>query len=151
MARSKLLEFLEEHCFDRTRSFQCESYRFIWTRSFHPLICIRATEGAGAWTLNTKVLEWIEDNHLLTHNVSTEMTSEEWIQLKDSADKLDIWSIESTKKSGIDGATWSLECMCYGNHKMIRVWMPEPGDPLREFCLQLLEMSKLPIKESEIY
>lgn len=151
MTGYNLLKLLDEEPFDKARSFHCQAHRFIWTRSFHPLICIRATEETGTWSIHTKILDLSNDTLSLTHNTVSSLSYEQWQQLTDMAQKPGIWSYDWSKSGGIDGASWRLESMRYGRFKELNVWCPEPEDPLRKFCLQLLKLSELPISESEIY
>lgn len=151
MTRSKLLELLDEESFDITKALQCESYRFIWTRSFHPLICIRAIEELGNITLVTKVLSWVADLPVITQNTIQELSSEDWTRLKIQIEESEIWSYSQKKEGGMDGSTWRLECMRYGELRLLDIWKPDSEDPVRKFCTQLLNLSGLSLKESDIY
>ncbi|MDF1660195.1 MAG: hypothetical protein P1V97_00385 [Planctomycetota bacterium] len=150
MINKTFLDRVQEPMFDKKISFNCEAYRFIWTRTFHNLIILRVVNEAGMVRFSAKELKRDEQLSLARHEVF-EVSAEQWQSLIDEVEKHGLWSYEPTRKGGIDGAHWQLECLRYGQFQELQEWCPDQKNPLRQFCMSLLTLSRFELEESEIY
>jgi hypothetical protein len=83
------------------------------------------------------------------------LSDQEATSIRDLLSKAQFWSLQpSNQRIGVDGAQWILEGRREGSYHLWDVWSPERSGPYRDFrelCLELLRLSDLMIRSSEVY
>lgn len=147
---SRHLEALEEPIVYDTLSKNI--IRFTWLRSFHHPVVIRLE-----FTPDDKMIYWkmsdgaggYEPGEIIK-NKTRELKDSELQSVLSRLDSLEFFNVP-TNISGIggtDGAQWILEGLIDGNYHVVDRWS---GGVIEPFCLELLNLTSLKIKEDEIY
>ncbi len=129
------------------------AYRFVWERSFNHPIAIRIEKNGSSTMLRAVELDGRGgyDPGKMAREIKRELRPAEEKTLVDKIEKLGFWQMEEkTNRSGLDGATWTLEGMRGGKYRVVRRWSPDSGD-FRELCLYFLQLSGLNVPEKDIY
>ena len=132
----------------------CESYRFLWLRTFHHPVAIRLDVRAdGTGVLSTKVSSGAGGygpGHLI-ENISRPVFREQVQALLRHLNKADYWSLPSYKETGgNDGAQWIIEGVKQGKYHVVDRWSPESG-PIHELGLMMIRMAQMNIPKGDIY
>jgi hypothetical protein len=130
-----------------------EAYRFVWIRSFDEPITLRIQKSLAKISLTVKrsVGEGGFKHGGLIVDQSKDISILAWMKFKSLLEKECFWMMETgDREFGIDGATWLLEGRRENRYHFVCKWSPTKGK-FREACLYLLELSKLPINEEDIY
>lgn len=90
-----------------------ESYRFLWLRSFHDPIAIRAYRRGDQYGLVAVVLEYRETGDLgpVKKRVDNSLSAVEWRQVVATLEDMGFWQMKTNPRDviGIDGAGWIVE------------------------------------------
>jgi hypothetical protein len=108
--------------------------RFIWLRSFDPVIVVRIIARAGRWQLTAMRLPFrrrpspgdggVYDD--VDWRLSRSLTRHEWSQV---LSKVGAVSAES-QEAGLDGAEWILESNVEGTYRIANKWAPDEKHPM---------------------
>jgi hypothetical protein len=138
----------------RTRS--CDSYRFLWLRTFHHPVAIRLDLKAdGTGVLTTKVSNGAGgyDPGVLIVNRSRLLKPEQVLsvlgQIKDSS----FWSlpVRDRDRAGEDGSEWIFEGVKKDQYHVVSQWSPKTG-PIRKIgLLFLIDLAQMDIPKAELY
>ena len=124
-----------------------EVYRFLWLRSFDPLMAVRIEYRELRYTLTIKILEGMHGFPPLPLAFSDEreVSKAQGEGLGQLLAKAQFWSSPPRgDRMGLDGASWILEGAQPGRYHVIHRWSPlEDGDDamFRSACVYLLEMA----------
>jgi hypothetical protein len=130
-----------------------EAYRFLWLRTFNSPIGIRVEKAGDSAYISAVKLSGAGGflPGTISHKSTRLLSSAEWIRITHAVRSASFWSIASTERSnGLDGANWVLEGRNNANYHVAERWSPKPG-PFRELCLLLVELSKIPVAENDVY
>jgi hypothetical protein len=128
-----------------------ETYRFLWLRSFHHPIAIRAWRTGEERNMVFKELDGAGGYGpgKLIANETRRLTANEWDEFIDLLQKASYWQLPTeSKDSGLDGAQWVLEGKKDEQYHIVDRWSPRSGSYL-EACSYLLKLSGS--KQKEIY
>jgi len=144
------LEALEELILSDSLSLKV--YRFTWLRTFDNPIVIGLKNNNDSITLYWKVCDGkggYEPGKII-ENKSKELNLNEWKDIVSNINSIDFWNLPSIKSeiSGTDGAQWILEGKELGRYHVIDRWS---GGEIKKLCKQLINLTDLKIKESDIY
>ena len=147
---SNHLEALEEPILYDTISKSI--IRFTWLRSFHHPIVVRVelttdkaeifwkmSDGAGGYGPG-KIIK----------DKSRELKELETKSIISELDSLEFYHIPTNSSGmvGTDGAQWILEVLKNGNYHVVDRWS---GGVIESFCLKLLNLTSLKIKDDDVY
>lgn len=147
------LEDLKEPClYDEVLQVDSEIIRFTWLRSFDHPISIRIEkendnivliwkEGKGAGGYNPQGLK---------KKGKKKINSKKWNNISKLMENVKLDSLQNEHYILMnDGASWILERKWKNGYKAHKTnW---PNHEFKEFCLYLLELTNLRVKESDIY
>jgi len=134
-----------------------ETHRFIWLRSFHHPVVIRA-HCDSTCNLTTKVLSGAGGygpGAIAQYDERT-LDNEEERTLRDSLSAAKLWDGQpETDVIGLDGAQWIFESRVGDRYIAWNVWSPGYDNAqykeFVELCLYLLDLSELEIPSNELY
>lgn len=132
-----------------------QQYRFVWLRSFHDYVVIRAVQRAGGSTIHVRVLHGFhidtvdQDGTVLRYNpgevVHAEdrpLSKEQWAAILEQVEASGFWELAPAEESkGVDGAEWLLEGATARGYHAVTRWSPKSG-PFKEVCLKFLELAE---------
>lgn len=133
----------EESLFDSTFEKGREVYRFLWLRSFDPLVMVRVEKNESTYSLNLKTREKTSIGEMLVEKKVT-LTEKDWLSFKDLLVKSNYWqmSVEGSAE-GFDGSHWILEAKTPDKYHVVDRWSA-PSTGSKEFtdtCLFLLKLT----------
>lgn len=133
----------------------CESYRFVWLRTFHHPVVVRLDIRAdGIGELTTKVSNGAGGYKpgQIIQNLSRPLTREQTNMFLARLGKDKFWELPSYENSGgNDGSQWIIEGVKDGKYHVVDRWTPNEG-PVRELGLALaLGLAELKIPKNEVY
>jgi hypothetical protein len=134
-----------------------EVYRFLWLRTFANPIMIRVTCDARECDLIARRLDGSGgyEPGKVVERKERRLSAQEATSIRRLVSKAQFWSPQpSDERLGLDGAQWILEGGREGSYHLLDVWSPERSGPygdFRELCLELLRLSGLMIRSSEVY
>lgn len=150
---SKHLSALKETClYNQTVDKDFESYRFTWLRSFHNPICIRIEKTNNGIFLYWKVGKGMGgyEPKGLKASGKKKITENEWNEFRNHINKSNFDNLPNEKYVLMtDGASWILERKTKNNFKAHKT--NEPSNEFKNCCLYLLKLSKIKVKEENIY
>jgi hypothetical protein len=129
--------------------------RFLWLRTFHRPICVRAegpvpgklvvtrTLGMGGYRPGVVDQKWARD-----------LTVDDWGSVESIVLDRSVWSGHQEEPWGVDGAVWILEASIESEHRVAAFWCPrEEGRSaaLRSACMKLIDLAGIEIVEGDIY
>jgi len=132
-----------------------EEYRFLWVRTFHDIVAVRASRSRRTPVLHVRVLRGFsidaadQDGKIVEYKagelVFTDeriLREEEWEKLVTQIADLDFWTQPTGEMhTGVDGAAWLLEGAKAGEYHAVSRWSPREG-AFRQTCLTLLSMAQ---------
>ncbi len=121
-------------------------YRFTWLRSFNHPIVIRVETNT-----DVSIIYWKMGNEeKIIKSKSRKLSSEELEIIKENIESLDFFNVPTTADGliGIDGARWILEVLIDGEYHVVDRWS---GGAIKPLCLELLNLTKLKIKNVDLY
>ncbi len=131
-----------------------ESYRFLWLRTFHPPIAVRAKYSGGEGWLVSKQLDGkggYEPGKLVA-NERRPLAAAEWSTLLKHVQRASFWALspitpELIKVIGLqlDGAFWIIEGLEDGRYHVVDRFSGPGQDEFRACCLYLLQLSGLKV------
>jgi hypothetical protein len=136
-----------------TYSGEDNIYRFTWIRSFHNPVVIRFQKHGNEYILTTK--EMISNDRYIPNefvvNTSQHLTAAKWKKLEFKLGRINFWNKASidSEPTATDGAQWILEAKVDGKYHFVQRMFVEMD--LKECCKYLLQLSKLKIREEDIY
>lgn len=158
----RYLSFLLEPSLVVSKPCSAKVYRFLWLRSAHPPVSVRAWTANGKHVLVAKYLDgrggYFRGRFAQTRVKS--LSDEQWNSLMTLLNDASFWNLPTEEpieppRDGsfgmiqFDGASWIVEAAVdNGYHITIR---HPPKDKYRDACLYLLKLSGLRIKPNEIY
>jgi hypothetical protein len=134
-----------------------ERYRFLWLRTRHRPVAIRAERQAAVTRLAVRVLNGKGgyDAGVLERSDELALHPAQWDLLQQELKAARFWSLpRQGNHQGLDGAEWVLEGVRPGEHRLVHRWCPgfDTGDAaFRAVCLALLEMAGLGAIAQPIY
>jgi hypothetical protein len=135
----------------------CESYRFVWLRTFHHPVIVRLDITAdGIGLLTTKVSNGAGGYKpgQLIENLSRSLTREQTNMFLASIGKNKFWELpnyENSGEEGADGSQWIIEGVKGGKYHIVDRWTPNAG-PVRELGLTMaLGLAELKIPKNALY
>jgi hypothetical protein len=132
-----------------------ERYRFLWLRTFHHPVVIRAERFGNQRFLIAKELNGAggyEPGKLIVNTIRP-LAEGEWARLVSLIDHACFWQLPTEQElGGPDGAQWILEGQLDGRYHVVDRWSPRSGS-YRELCTYLLQISELGIDlaSEEVY
>jgi hypothetical protein len=154
---SQELKVLEEpSLLEQSKTPSCESYRFLWLRSFHHPVVIRLDIRAdGIGVLTTKVASGtggFKPGHLV-ENTSRPLTREQTQAFLGRLERVSFWSLPShvDDQNGTDGSQWVIEGVREGKYHLADRWSPDNG-PVRELGINLaVGLANMKVPKDELY
>jgi hypothetical protein len=154
---SQELKVLDEpSLFELAKKPSCESYRFLWLRTFHHPVAIRLDVRAdGTGVITSKVASGtggFRPGHL-AENSSRPLLRAQTQAFLAVFNNVEFWSLPSrlNDQPGPDGSQWVIEGVKAGKYHIVDSWMPQQG-PVRELGLYLaIELALLRIPKNELY
>lgn len=129
------------------------AFRFLWLRSFHHPIAVRAEREGSAVTLNVVELDGTGGSAPggVVKRVQRVLSPAEQGQFLTKLQSVGFWEMKKNQdRFGVEGAQWVLEGAEDGRYRVIERWSPGPG-AYRELCLLLLEFTGIVIPPLDYY
>ncbi len=130
----------------------CETYRFLWLRTFDPPIALRLEGGSDGWgVLTVKVADGTGGyNPGTLHYESAVAVNPTQVQrLRVLLDRAGFWESPTqepmTGTVNVDGARWVFEATKEGRYHVLDRWSPSSG-PYRAAALLLVRLARLQIR-----
>ena len=145
-----LSDFKEPNLY--TDSGSDDIYRFTWLRSFHKPVIIRFQKHRNDYILTTKEMTdnrgYIPNEFIV--NTSQNLSSIKWDQFEFKLGRINFWNMATLdpEPGAMDGAQWILEAKVGGRYHFVNRMF---GINFKECCKYLLQLSKLKIREEDIY
>jgi hypothetical protein len=120
--------------------------RFLWLRTFHHPIVVRLVK-TDTWHITAKQTDGQGgyEPGKITHQEDRALTKAEAEELEANLHQLGFWDFPPQQgRAGLDGAQWVLEAAEAKRYHVVNYWSPKEG-PLHDFCLHLLQLTKLDI------
>ena len=146
---------MQEAALPKVYDDETEIYRFLWLRTFHRAVAIKAVRHAYDFEvhyLETTGMGGYEPGKLLVKN-KYNVTQAQWCEFMDLLDKADFWNLPTIDREvGLDGSDWILEGVRENRYHIVDRWTPDSGD-FREACLFLLKVTgrDQSIPKNEVY
>lgn len=146
-----LSEFKEANL--HTYSGDDDIYRFTWLRSFHNPVVIRFQKHKNEYILTKK--EMIDNGRYTPNefvvNDSQYFTAAKWENWKIKLGRNNFWNMATLDHESrpMDGADWILEAKINGRYHFVTRYSYDAE--FMECCKYLLRLSKLKIREEDIY
>lgn len=134
-----------------------ERYRFLWLRTRHRPVVVRAERQAAVQRLTVRVLNGKSgyDPGTLERSDERALHQPQWDLLQKQLSAARFWSLPlQGKHQGLDGAEWVLEGVRPGEHRLVHRWCPRSDTEdaaFRAVCLSMLEMAGLGAIAQPIY
>jgi len=140
---------------------QRESYRFLWLRTFHHPIAVRISRTGSHCDLVAKQLDGAggyAPGRLATR-VARMLSAEQCDSFSKLIKALDFWRplpTDSTDANTVqlDGAQWILEGQRAAGYHLWDIWSPRQSGPharFRELCVEMIRLSGLTVRSTEVY
>lgn len=148
---AELTEFKEPNLY--TYSGEDDVYRFTWLRSFHNPVVIRFQKHENEYILTTKEMpdngKYIPNEFVV--NSSQHLSTAKWDKLEFKLGRMNFWNMVTLdpEPRPMDGADWIFEAKVNGRYHFVTRQFGEID--FRECCKYLLQLSKLKIREDDIY
>jgi hypothetical protein len=126
-------------------------YRFLWLRTFHEPIAIRAIQLSGSAELIVKQSDGQGgyDVGNVTVNKSRPLTIDEWARITEEVEAIKFWSIPTGgEESGCDGAQWVIEGVCNGQYHAVHRWSNKAIQTFGTLCELLVGLSGLSVSHT---
>jgi hypothetical protein len=134
-----------------------EAYRFPWLRTFANPIMVWVKCYPGGCSLTARRLDssgGYEPGKVVERR-EKKLSEQEPTNVRLLLSKAQFCSRQpGDERIGLDGAQWILEGTRDGSYHLWDVWSPERSGPyaaFRELCLELIRLSGLMIRSSEVY
>jgi len=155
---SRSLREMAEPSFQSIVSVNVESYRFLWLRSFHPVVAVRVWKCARGYCMTAKQLDSVDEyvdgqfvsSAKLAINKSWSLSADEWDGFLAVLHRSHFWSTPTVdgKPMADDGAEWLLEGAKESQYHVVARQSPTVGDNY-DACLFLLRLSGLKVDASK--
>jgi len=166
----KFLNTLEEEPFCSSLSSEVEiSFRFLWIRTFHPLVIVdlkvlrdgevlavfKETDGIGEYeigTLTTNNMVNVKEL-LLKEGQSEELVPSVIDSILEDLEGV-VWENPFRVKDetlGFDGAHWVIEGRKGSDCQIVDRWSPDPDDPIRQAAENIISLSGKRFYYDEVY
>lgn len=146
---SRHLKALEEKVL--SDSLTTNVFRFTWLSNFHKPIVIRLEKNDDSVKLYWKFIDGqgrYNPGEVFV-NRSKALTIKEWQDIETGIQLIDFWKLPTTGSNWeFDGAHWILEGAAPGKYHVVDRWQ---GRTIKDFCLKLLKLTDIEIKQSDIY
>ena len=129
-------------------SSDVEAIRFLWLRSFHHPVAVRAIRRGMSYSLVAVELTGAggyEPGTILRRD-SLRLDSLTWKALVTPLRRAEFWDPDSSRV-GLDGAEWIVEAVTRGQLFAVKQWSPEAtgtGADMRAFGLAMLRLTSIP-------
>lgn len=146
----------EPSLWEEAKRSSCESYRFLWLRTFHHPVAIRVDVlPDGSATLTTKVADGAggyNPGKIIT-NTARPMTKHETERVLASFKDLTFWSLPAFErnKAGNDGSEWIVEAVLHGKYHLVSEWTPKSGSIYSLGNMFLFDLAGLTVPKQEMY
>jgi hypothetical protein len=127
------------------------AYRFLWLRTFHEPIAIRAIHLSGSTTLIVKQSDGQGgyDVGNVTINKSRPLTVDEWTRIVEKVEAIKFWTIPTGgEECGCDGAQWVIEGVRDGQYHAVHRWSNKAIQTLGPLCEVLIGLSGLAVSQT---
>lgn len=123
---------------------EAETYRFLWLRTFHHPIFVRAERKGNTIRLFSK-----ESNGAggyepgkVIRKTNITLDERQWFEFLILLEKSKYWQMQTEDREllGNDGSQWILEGVRENRYHIVDRWSPENGE-YREACIYLLKLS----------
>lgn len=129
-----------------------EVYRFVWLRTFHHPVAVRIVLKNDGDEIVSKVLDGAGGYDLgkLIVNKSSPFSPQQKAEFNAMLESTEFWDLPATdpSRSGLDGATWTVEAVKDGEYHVVQRWSPNSGG-VRSLGLFFLKAGN--IDEERIY
>lgn len=135
-------------------SADTDAVRFLWLRSFHHPIAVRAIRRGSRYALVGTELDGAggyAPGRILRQD-SIAITEKEWSALVAPIRSASFWAPQPADNKGLDGAQWLVEAVEEGKLCLVDWWTPRedgPGAPVRAFGLAMVRAAR--IVPDEVY
>ncbi len=153
------LEVLEEpSLLEMAKNPVCESYRFLWLRTFHNPVAVRLdVRDDGIGVITTKVASGAsgfprKDVHLI-ESMSRPLTPDETRAFLLQVGKGSFWSLAShvEDRTGMDGSEWIIEGAKDGKYHVVTRWSPDEGEIHELGLVMAFGMAQMSVPKEDIY
>ncbi|MBK5722812.1 hypothetical protein JGH11_18225 [Dysgonomonas sp. Marseille-P4677] len=150
---SYFLQNIDEPCLYNNKNISnSEVFRFTWLRTFHNPICLRLERINESYTLHWKLLDGAGgyDYGKLKISKSKKISKSEWDRFKNLFNAIKLSELPNRSYYPMtDGASWTIE---YWTPDMFKAHDTNiPSANIISCCKYLLQLTKLNIKEEDIY
>jgi len=135
----------------------CETYRFVWLRTFHHPVIVRLdirADGIGELTAKVSNGTGGYEPGQLIQDISRPLTREQTDTFLAKVGTVKFWELPSYENSGgggEDGSQWIIEGVKEGKYHVVDRWTPSKG-AVRELGLTLaLGLAELKVPKDELY
>lgn len=150
---SSMLKAMEEPILADYQSDD-EVFRFTWLRTFDRPISIRIQKTGEKILLTQKMLSGAGgyDPGEIIVDTTLQLTIDVWNTVQDKIGKLKFWALQpKTEFRGFDGSEWIIEGSTSNKYHFTTRWSAGKGTAYRDFCLYLLSLSNIKIKDRDLY
>lgn len=131
-------------------------YRFLWLRAFHgPVcVCLKIHDNSGSITFKEGRFHGAGEPGGLLRSRTTAVSREQVEAFLKRVAEFQFWSIPSPNSDlgGPDGSEWILEGASLGAYKVVTVYTPPNGNPVRVLGMMLLsDLAHIRIPPHAIY
>lgn len=148
---SQHLAAMEEPSLSCGPSSDDETYRFVWLRTFHNPVAVRAFRRGQHFGLEAVILNGAGgyEPGFVSNRVSKELTPAQWRRLLSALDEAQFWQATTTVDDivGNDGAQWIIEARREGQYHFVDRWSGATGvetlKPVGELFLELAALGEL--------
>ena len=132
-----------------------ETYRFVWLRTFHRPISVRATKHHNVAKLTVVELDGAGGYApgKVASTVEKELSRKDWAMLETTLAAIDFWKMPARSgvdDLGLDGAQWIVEGRRPDKYHIVDRWSPRTG-PYREVGLWFLKAAGVKALGQELY
>ncbi len=152
----RLSTLREVPLYGSTRKSITQTYRFLWERSFHPVVVVRLDiyeDGSGI--IETKIARTKEGPKKEPFERSQVLLTKQQIdEFTNKLNELRFWQLPTRLSPidiGPDGAEWLIEGASNQEYHVVLRWSPKDG-PVRQLGLMLtFDLGRLKIPAEQIY
>jgi len=136
---------------------QGETYRFLWLRTFANPVVVRISCAEKRCDLTAVRLGGSGgyEPGSVVERKARGLSEQETTNLRELIGRAQLWQAQPPdSRIGLDGAQWVLEVSHEKRYHLWNVWSPESSGQhatFRELCLEMIRLSGLTIRSSEVY
>ncbi len=129
--------------------------RFLWLRTFHHPICVRAEGPLPAKLVVTRTLGMGGyDPGAVDQKWAKPLSAGEWNDLAKCTSDPEVWGVHQRDPWGIDGAPWILEASLDREYRIAAHWCPRESGPATAFrraCWSLIMLAGEDLIDGDVY